>query len=291
MEEIRNDELILTTDSFGAEMQSLRDARTGEEYIWQGAPDTWSGHSPILFPIVGGLWDGTCREGGRELHIPKHGVVRRRPWQLSGRTATTVTYAIESDAETLATFPHDFRVEVTYHLAGRRLCVVFRVENTGLDTMWFQLGGHPAFVLPDFNDAGRPDGYVRLHGSVESRLMVGRQGCTRPERYAAPCDADGRIALGRATFDDESLIFDRHQVTRADLLRADGSRRLTVESDAPVWLLWSPQGEHVPFTCIEPWYGLCDEEGFAGTIEARPYINHTAPGEEWEGGYTIDVAP
>lgn len=55
MEEIRNDELILRADSFGAEMQSLRDARTGEEYIWQGAPGLWSGHSPILFPIVGGL--------------------------------------------------------------------------------------------------------------------------------------------------------------------------------------------------------------------------------------------
>ena len=34
-----------------------------------------------------------------------------------------------------------------------------------------------------------------------------------------------------------------------------------------------------------------DFEGFGGNIEARPYINHTAPGEEWEGGYTIDVAP
>ena len=53
-----------------------------------------------------------------------------------------------------------------------------------------------AAAARDISDgAERLDGYVRLHGNVESRLLVGRQGCTRPERYAAPCDAEQLSAI------------------------------------------------------------------------------------------------
>ena len=50
--------LTALADTMGGELVSLRDA-AGTEYIWGGDPAYWSGRNPILFPIVGGLKDGT----------------------------------------------------------------------------------------------------------------------------------------------------------------------------------------------------------------------------------------
>ncbi|MDY2778499.1 MAG: aldose 1-epimerase family protein, partial [Alloprevotella sp.] len=58
---------------------------------------------------------------------------------------------------------------------------------------------------------------------------------------------------------------------------------------APVWLFWSPQGQHAPFVCAEPWYGLCDPIGYEGDVSGRPYINSLTAGGVWEGEYTIEV--
>ena len=52
--------LTARVDTLGGELVSLRDAE-GTEYIWGGDPAYWSGRNPILFPIVGGLKDGTVR--------------------------------------------------------------------------------------------------------------------------------------------------------------------------------------------------------------------------------------
>ena len=62
-----------------------------------------------------------------------------------------------------------------------------------------------------------------------------------------------------------------------------------VESDAPVWLFWSPQGQHSPFVCAEPWYGLCDPIGYEGPVDERPFIQCARGGEKWHGYFKIDI--
>ena len=61
MKTISNEYLTVVIDPQGAEMQSLKHTASGREYLWQGDPAYWEGRSPILFPAVGGLWDGTYR--------------------------------------------------------------------------------------------------------------------------------------------------------------------------------------------------------------------------------------
>ena len=39
----------------GAELCSLQTNNNKQEYIWEGNPDFWGKHSPVLFPIVGTL--------------------------------------------------------------------------------------------------------------------------------------------------------------------------------------------------------------------------------------------
>ena len=86
---IHNTHLRATISTLGAEMHSLHLTDSGRAIIWHGDETFWSGHSPILFPIVGSAWNGTLRHEGREYHIPKHGLVRKTPnglWWSSIKT-------------------------------------------------------------------------------------------------------------------------------------------------------------------------------------------------------------
>ena len=65
MEQIKNNKLTVTVSKHGAELQSIKDAN-GKEYLWQADPKFWDRHSPILFPIVCGLWEDKYRVNGKE---------------------------------------------------------------------------------------------------------------------------------------------------------------------------------------------------------------------------------
>lgn len=291
IEEIKNDELIATFSTTGAEMQSLKDARSKREYLWQGDPRYWGGRSPILFPIVGGMWNGACRIGDKEYSIPKHGFVRKAEWKVESNNGNSITFCREATAEELEIFPWKYVLKVTYELSGREVKAHLSVCNLSDSTMYFQIGGHPGFNLPGFHDTDVVNGYLQLEGNPQSVLRAGTQGCTESKRHAAPLRKDGLIAIARETFDNEALIFDNRQVTAATLLDLNKHPYARVESNAPVWLFWSPQGVRSPFVCCEPWFGLCDEQNFNGDISQRPYINKAEKGETWKGWYEIRLFP
>lgn len=289
MIEISNNQLAVTISPIGAEVQSIKDVNTQCEYLWHGDAQWWSGHSPILFPIVGGLWNGTCRVDGQELHISKHGFVRRAPWRVVCVETDKAVFEFVSTVGTFAIFPYAFRLTATYSLDGRKLRAEFCVENLGGSPFCFQLGGHPAIALPNWDDAQPLDGYLRLEGSPTHVLRAGEQGCLEPDTFPVPLNADGLVPLTVDTFSHEALIFDNHQVSAATVLTPLGQPVARVESTAPVWLFWSPQGVHTPFVCLEPWYGLCDHQSFCGDITERPYINTVNGHATWMGGYGIEI--
>lgn len=286
---ISNDHLSAMVSEMGAELQSLRDEQTDHEYLWQGDARWWGGRSPILFPIVGGLWNGCYRLDGHETKLQKHGFVRRQPWHCTLHEAGRVRMEYDGSEADYALFPFRFNLAVTYTLEGRRLKAEFEVKNLDERDMYFQLGGHPALNLPGWNEEQEVDGYLLLEGKPESVRRAGEQGCLEPESHPVPLTADGLVPLSVATFAHEALIFDRQQIHAATLLDRDRHRVARVESSAPVWLFWSPQGIHTPFVCCEPWYGLCDPIGYDGSFADRAYTQCVQSGRTWEGGFTIEV--
>ena len=59
MEKLSNDLLSIQVSAAGAELCSIQ--CNGKEYLWQADPAFWNRHSPVLFPIVGRVWDNTYR--------------------------------------------------------------------------------------------------------------------------------------------------------------------------------------------------------------------------------------
>lgn len=283
---LENNCIRLVVSTTGAEVQSIVDKYTGREILWQGNAEYWQGRSPILFPACGGLWDGCYEYNGTKYEMPKHGFVRRVEWQCL-RDDKSLEFVTTSNAETLAHYPFQFVLRVIYTLEGRRvICrsvVSNQMEN---EVLWYQLGGHPAIALPDFQSESETIGYVqplwssgwRADAQYLSVVRAGAQGCWSRERYHVKSD-EGMVPVSAETFENEALIFDKCQISGADVL--DKSKRTIVRvlSDSPVWLMWQPKGKLSPFICVEPWYGLCDMQGESVSLVDRPYSQNVLPGK------------
>ena len=107
MEKLSNGILTIEVSSHGAELSSLKCGDT--EYLWQADPAYWKRHSPVLFPIVGSLWNGKCRIGGKEFEMSQHGFARDMDFTLVSKTDNELWYRLVSDESTMRKYPFPFR--------------------------------------------------------------------------------------------------------------------------------------------------------------------------------------
>ena len=176
MEQIKNDQLTLEISPLGAELQSIKDAN-GNEYLWDGDEKYWNRHSPILFPIVCGLWKDTYRIEGKEYHLSRHGFARDTEFQLVGKTADRLTFALIDSEETQKNYPYHFNLAISYRLEGNEIHVIWHVENTDDKEIMFQIGGHPAFLVPGCKKGEEMKATLKLDNEAPVRLFGNVGGC------------------------------------------------------------------------------------------------------------------
>lgn len=284
---IENDILRVVVSTKGAEIQSVVRKADNHEVLWQGDPAFWDGRSPILFPAVGGLWNGVYTWQGKTYTMPKHGFVSDVEWEVVDHEAGRITLATGETPETLAAFPFHFRLLITYVVTEHTLEAHYDVVNNEEETMMpYQVGGHPAIALPDYAADREVVGYIRpldkngecIKAQALSVVRAGAQGCWSRERHAVPATDDGLIPVSVATFANEALIFDHQQVAGGEILDLERRVLATVRSKSPVWLFWQMQDLLCPYVCAEPWFGLCDLQGESVDLIERPYCQCAAPG-------------
>src|SRR4051812_13432833 len=145
---IENQALRIAVSSKGAELDSIYDKRSRLEYLWNAEPAFWAKKSPILFPIVGTLKKDSYRYKNEEYHLSRHGFAREKEFQLASQSADTLKFLLSADEETAKRYPFNFNFYITYKITGDSLGVTYEVQNTGDDSMYFSVGGHPAFRIP-----------------------------------------------------------------------------------------------------------------------------------------------
>lgn len=285
---LKNQEIAVRIDSLGAELKSLKDNRTGQEYMWCADPKYWKRTSPILFPLVGAYRNNETRYQGRTYSLPQHGFARDMEFELKSRTDTAICFSLKETQETLSKYPFAFRLELAYALKGREVEVSWRVENPSGEEMYFSIGGHPAFNCPLEAEEKQTDYSIEfdVQDKVESRLL-GPEGVLE-ERKTYPLK-EGRLAITEHLFDGDALIIENHQAHRVSLVNPEGRVYLSVAFEAPLFGIWSPPGKNAPFVCIEPWYGRADGANFDADITKREWGNRLDAGEIFEACYRITV--
>ena len=322
MKTITNGIITIQVAEHGAELSSLVLNATGREYLWQADPAFWKRHSPVLFPIVGSVWDGEYRSAGpgsasdaapQTYHLGQHGFARDMDFTLLSDTPDSegnpqLMFVLESGEETLKKYPYPFRLEIGYRLVGRGVEVIWRVINPDkANEMKFQIGAHPAFYGPLLSDDTVAAGVIRqpavLAKSTErgffklgteattlQKGIITEKGCVDPAQSTTiETEAGGYLPINTSSFDRDALIFENGQVPVVTLCDADRKPYLTLKSEAPLMGLWSPPGKNAPFVCIEPWYGRCDRVHYTGTYEEKDWIQTLAPSATFEARYQIIV--
>lgn len=290
MRSLSNQYLTIRVADHGAELSGIVANATGKEYLWQADPAFWKRHSPVLFPIVGSVWEGKYRQDGATYSLSQHGFARDRDFTLVHESENELRFALESDERTREVYPFDFRLEIGYRLEGNRIEVLWRVVNTGDRTAYFQIGAHPAFYYPNFDLATEDRGYFAF--DVKSGLVyraLAKKGCVGDEIRPVPLDAEGLLPLNVHTFDIDTFILENSQVRRVDLLDVEKRPYLSLSFTAPLVGLWSPPTKNAPFVCIEPWYGRCDRVNYSGEYKDRDWVNRLEPGEVFDASYTIEI--
>ena len=289
MKTLSNSELTIRMSSHGAELCSI--CFRGREYLWQADPAYWKRHSPVLFPIVGSVWEGKYRHEGQTFELSQHGFARDMDFRLYSESPDEVHYRLEDSEETRAKYPFPFLLDIGYRIHGNCIDVLWEVSNPGDRPMHFQIGAHPAFYFPDYEPAAESRGYFGFGAAKDLQyILISEKGCADVERsYPLPLDKDGLLPLDVHTFDHDALILEDSQVKEVTLYDTKRRPCLRLCFDAPLVGLWSPPGKNAPFVCIEPWYGRCDRAHYSGECKDRDWMQHLAPKETFKGGYRIEV--
>ena len=286
---LENEILRVEIDSYGAEVRSVISKTTGQEYMWQADPTYWGRTSPILFPFVGSLKNGTFLHGGKTYSMPQHGFARNMEHCLVSKTDTTIWFKLVTSNETLEVFPFSFILRIGYELVENELKVLWEVSNNSFDKhMHFGIGGHPGFNCPIHGEDSK-EGYRLYFGGIDQLTYYSNDmqtGLALNENHVLPL-TNHRAVITKDFFDYGTYMAENRQTGEVGLEDPQGNRILTVLFNTPLFAIWSPEGKNAPFLCIEPWFGRCDSVDFEGTLKARAFDNVLEAGNKFNTSYII----
>ncbi|MET0251531.1 MAG: aldose 1-epimerase family protein [Novosphingobium sp.] len=284
---IASDALTARINPLGAELWSLAGA-DGREYMTDADPAFWTGHAPLLFPVIGELNGKLFRLNGREYPMPRHGFARHSLFELVEHGPSLARFALRDSGSTLAVYPFAFELEMLFRLDGATLAMRATVENPGSEPLPFSFGFHPAFAWP------LPGGGDKLAHTIafeqEEPEAIRRLDAAGLLAGSEPTPVRGRtLPLAPELFEADAVVWDRI-ASRSLTYAGPGGATLEIAfPDTPELGLWQKPG--AAFLCIEPWAGHADPVGFTGDLPDKPGIVTLAPGEAHSLRMDVTVRP
>jgi galactose mutarotase-like enzyme len=281
--------LTARINPLGAELTSLTDG-VGAQYMTDADPAFWTGHAPILFPIVGSLVDDTYRLGDEIYHLPRHGFARRSRFEVLAVEEDFAAFGLTDSEETRKIYPFAFRLRMAFRLTEGQLHMAATVTNAGEGAMPFSLGYHPAFAWPLPGRAAREAHRIVFDRDEPApvRRVSTMTGQLLPEKQATPV-VGRELALSPGLFEADAVIWDE-MASRSLSYGAEGGAWLDINyPDTPYLGLWQVPGAH--YLCIEPWAGHADPQRFAGDFTQKPGIETLEPGQSRSFRMDVSVRP
>ncbi|WP_225206018.1 aldose 1-epimerase family protein [Novosphingobium huizhouense] len=261
----------------GAELWSLRD-HEGYEYMTDADPAFWTGHAPLLFPVVGALAGDRLRLDGRDYTLPKHGFARRSHFAPVETGPAHARFRLTDSPETRASYPFGFVLEMAYSVEDLTLVMEASVFNPNGRALPFSFGFHPAFAwpLPGGADKAAHKLVFERDEPQDVRRISKGAGLLLPEGEATPV-VGRELALRSELFEADAVIW-TGLASRKVSYGADGGAWLDVAfPDMHMFGLWQVPGAH--YICLEPWAGVADPVGFTGDFRDKPGVVLLPPGE------------
>lgn len=286
---LENEQLQVGVKARGAELCSVVNKTNGREMMWQGNPEVWGSHAPLLFPYCGRMIGNILHAGGRDYEAKPHGFARDSIFTCVSHDEEKLVLRLTDNDATREVYPYAFVLDVTFTLSGSNLCQTVSVlnplekgENAGQPgdgVLPFSVGFHPAFALPLRH--GLPTEEHELVFTLPEKptevLTPGGfvSGETRP-RFTG----QQAITLDDTLFAQDSVCLKGLRSDSITLREKNGPAGVQVDiTGYPNTLLWSKPTAPLVFICIEPWHGLPDPLEEYGDFANKPGIIRLAQGE------------
>jgi galactose mutarotase-like enzyme len=278
---ISNSELVAQIKHLGAELCSLTN-NLHIEFIWEGNPNFWGKHSPILFPIVGTLKNDTFLHNQKKYKISRHGFARDLEFKLIEKQDNSATFSLKSSEETLKKYPFEFELQIIYTLETTNLFIEYKVKNNSKVTMPFSIGAHPAFSLTggfenysiEFEKEESLDYFLLENDLVSNKTQklktVGKQ-----------------IKLNYKMFSNDALIFKTLESKSLTILENAIPILKVRFDDFPNLGIWTKN--KAPFICIEPWFGYSDTIEKSGNLFEKEGILILDVNETFNSKFSIEI--
>ena len=285
---LENDFLKVEINTKGAQLSSIFNKESQTEHLWQADPNIWPWHAPNLFPVVGGLINDELLVDGTAYHVTRHGFARQSEFILLESDEVHAIYSLPNSEKTLQVYPYKFDFQVLYNLIDNALRITYKLVNHDKKTIFFSVGGHPAFNVP-FHAGEKYEDYY-LEFETEEKLvthLLSSEGFFSGEEHPVPTQKN-RLYLTRDMFNADALVFKDLRSKEVTIKSDKHDQSLSVEFPHFNYLgIWAKGG--ADFVCIEPWLGCADTAGKHVDISQKEDIQNLKPGHVFEAAFFISI--
>ena len=296
MIELKSDQLQVQFQTFGGALSSIKD-KDGVEYLWQGDPTYWSGQAPVLFPICGSVRNDTVvyenKDGSHEIgKIPRHGLVRKKEFDLVDQTDNSVRFAIEDTEEMYENYPYHFRLEITYIVTGKTIRTEYKIYNKESEkSMPYFIGGHPGFNCPLLADEVYEDYYVEFEEPETCSVPkpFPKTGMLDFKDRSSWLDNQKELGLNYDLFSYDAVTLDELESRKVALRSRKHDKGLRLDfKEFPNLIIWSTLNKG-PFIALEPWSGLSTSLEEGDRLEEKKDVRILKPGQVDHIGFDIEI--
>lgn len=279
---LHNDFLELSVSNLGAEWQHIIAKPTGQELLWQGDMAVWGRRAPVLFPIVGKVFNNQLTIAGKNYSMAQHGFARDKEFVVTKATKDELLFTLQEDEQSLQIFPFSFELSIGYRLRERTVDTLYTIKNTGTVNLPFSIGAHPGFVLP----TGRLEDYYIEWEQEEPLFRHLLQDGLFDGQTEKLSTEKNRLYLSAVLLAKDALVFKELKSKYLVLRQKDSPFAIEVSLlGFPYVGIWTKLGQE-QFLCIEPWCGLADKVGGQSSIAEKEGINQLAPNEAFERSFS-----
>lgn len=277
---IANQFLTAQIKHTGAELCSLKD-NSNREYIWNGNPEFWGKHSPVLFPIVGTLQNNTYQYNDAQYQLSRHGFAREMEFELIDKQENCAVFSLIASQTTKEKYPFDFDLHLIYTLDGKSLKIEYKVFNYGEIKMPFSIGAHPAFDLP-----GDFENYSLVFEKEEPlNYYLLEEGLISDKTNELSLDKN-ELHLNHKLFENDALVFKNIASKSITILEKSKPFLKVSCADFPDLGIWTP---NAPFICIEPWFGYSDTVNKFGNLFEKEGIQLLEAKAVFHSAFSIEI--
>lgn len=278
---IENLKLTAKINSKGAELISLQN-QNKREYIWNGNPEFWGKHSPVLFPIVGTLKNNRYRYNNSIYQLSRHGFARDTNFDLIKYSHNQAVFSLKANNDTKKIYPFDFELQISYTLQEDTLIIGYKIINNEETELPFSIGGHPAFALPkDFKN------YSLAFEQPENLLTYQLKNDLLSDKTAAITLSKNILPLTYSLFKNDALIFKSLNSRRISLLENQAPILHFNFKDFQNFGIWTKND--AAFICLEPWLGYSDTINTTGNILEKEGIQMVGAKRNFECHFSIKI--